>query len=82
MNRGIFRRISLVGGIKDLDQLHECHINKNIWNGLDFIKRGSILYELGVLGDDGGVGEEISGVGHFCLDELFLVKGRLRLLID
>lgn len=68
MDRGNFGRISLVGGIKDLDDLHECHINKDIWNGLDFINCRSLLYELGVLGDDGGVGEEISSVGHFDLN--------------
>ena len=65
MDSGIFGRISLVGGIKDLDDLHKCHINEDIRNSLDLVKRGSLLYELGVLSDDGGVGEEISGVGHF-----------------
>ena len=69
MDSGIFGGISLVGGIKDLDDLHECHIDKDIWDGFDFIICRSLLYELGVLGDDGGVGEEIGGVGHFRLRE-------------
>ena len=69
MDSGIFGGISLVGGIKDLDDLHKCHINEDIRNSLDLIERGSLLYELGVFGDDGGVGEEISGVGHFWLRE-------------
>ena len=68
MDSGIFGGISLVGGIKDLDDLHECHVDKDIWDSFDFIICcRSLLYELGVLGDDGGVGEEISGVGHFWL---------------
>lgn len=63
----IFGGISLVGGVKDLDQLHKCHVDKYIGNGLDLIKGGSLLDKLGILGNNGGVGEEING-GHFvCL---------------
>ena len=78
MDRGIFGGIPIVGRADDLDDLHKSYIHKDVWDGLDFIESGSLLDELDVLGDDGGVGEEISGVGHFWsrervekLDELF-----------
>ena len=78
MDRGIFGGIPIVGRTDDLDDLHKSYIHKHVWDGLDFIESGSLLDELDVLGDDGGVGEEISGVGHFWsrervekLDELF-----------
>jgi len=64
MDRGIFGGIPIVGGTDDLDDLHKCYIHKDVWDGLDLIESGSLLDELDVLGDDGGVGEEISG-GHF-----------------
>lgn len=66
MDRGIFGGIPIVGGTDDLDHLHKRYIHKDVWDGLDFIESGSLLDELDVLGDDGGVGEEISSVvGHF-----------------
>ena len=79
MDRGIFGGIPIVGGTDDLDHLHKRYIHKDVWDGLDFIESGSLLDELDVLGDDGGVGEEIrSVVGHFWsrekvekLDKLF-----------
>ena len=79
MDRGIFGGIPIVGGTDDLDHLHKRYIHKDVWDGLDFIESGSLLDELDVLGDDGGVGEEISSVvGHFWsrekvekLDKLF-----------
>ena len=60
MDRGIFGGIPIVGGTDDLDDLHKRYIHKDVWDGLDFIESGSLLDELDVLGDDGGVGEEIS----------------------
>ena len=66
MDRGIFGGIPIVGRTDDLDDLHKRYIHKDVWDGLDFIESGSLLDELDVLGDDGGVGEEISSVvGHF-----------------
>ena len=74
MDRGILGGISIVSRTDDLDDLHKRYIHKDVWDGLDLIESGSLLDELDVLGDDGGVGEEISGVGHFWsrkLDERF-----------